>query len=449
MTDVLIRNATIVDGSGSREGSLAIDGGRVAARFAPREPLPGAKREIDAAGRLLLPGLVDPHVHFYGEGVGAYSRLAVRGGVTTFIGMIRRDPATPLAEVVDAHCRDGAAESVADFSFHVVLYDRPDTLPQIAALAARGFRSYKMFLAYKRRGMMVSDEFLFAAMREIRRVGGIALLHAEHGEFVDVLEQAAIAEGRTGAEHYEPTRPAEAEATSIDVVALAAQATGCPVYVVHLSSSLGLAAVERARRRGIRMWAESCPQYLLADDALLRRVGAGAKIAPPLRAPADCRALGTALLTGTINTIGSDHASYRLDAKHDAGDDIFAVPFGMPGAPVLWPAMFTWALDSGVPLPVLVRAMAEMPARLFGLGERKGSLAPGADADLILVDPTARQQLDCASVWPGICPSPLADRPLAGWPSLTMSRGDIVFEDGEVVGRPGRGHLVAQQEEPR
>jgi len=194
------------------------------------------------------------------------------------------------------------------------------------------------------------------------------------------------------------------------------------------------------------MWAETCPQYLLADDTLLRRVGAGAKIAPPLRTPVDCRALGTALLTGTINTVGSDHASYRLDAKHAAGDDIFAVPFGMPGAPVLWPAMFTWALDTGVPLSVLVRAMAEAPARLFGLADKKGSLAPGADADLILVDPHARQTLDCAEVWPGICPSPLAERPLAGWPSLTMSRGEIVFEDGEVVGRAGRGQLVAQQE---
>jgi dihydroorotase-like cyclic amidohydrolase len=446
MIDVLVKNATIVDGSGVREGSLAVAGGRIAARFAAGEPLPAATRVIDAAGRLLLPGLVDPHVHFYGEGVGAYSRLAVRGGVTTFIGMIRRDPATPLAEVVDAHCRDGVAESLADFSFHVVLYDRQDTLSQIEALAARGFRSFKMFLAYKRRGMMVSDEFLFAALRAIRGVGGIALLHAEHGEFVDVLEQAAIAEGRTCAEHYEPTRPAEAEATSIEVVGLAAQATGCPVYIVHLSSGLGLAAVERARRRGIAMWAETCPQYLLADDTLLRRVGAGAKIAPPLRTPADCRALGTGLLTGAINTVGSDHASYRLDAKAAAGDDIFAVPFGMPGAPVLWPAMFTWALDKAVPLPVLVRAMAEMPARLFGLAERKGSLAPGADADLILVDPAVRQQLDCARVWPDICPSPLAERPLAGWPSLTMSRGEIVFEDGEVVGRAGRGRLVVQQE---
>jgi allantoinase len=146
MIDVLVKNATIVDGSGSREGSLAVAGSRIAARFAAGESLPPARRVIDAQGRLLLPGIVDPHVHFYGEGVGAYSRLAVRGGVTTFIGMIRRDPDTPLAEVVDAHCHDGAAESVADFSFHVVLYDRDSTLPQIQALAARGFRSYKMLL---------------------------------------------------------------------------------------------------------------------------------------------------------------------------------------------------------------------------------------------------------------------------------------------------------------
>jgi len=448
MLDLLIANGNIVDGQGAMPGSIGVSGGRIAARFAQGEVLPAARRTIDAAGRMLLPGIVDPHVHFYGEGIGDYSRLAVRGGVTTFMGMIRGAPEIPLATIVEEHRQAGLAQSVADFSFHVVLYDREDSVAQIAALAAKGCLSYKMFMAYKRRGMMVRDEFLIAAMHEIARLGGIALIHAEHGEAVDYLEQKAIACGCVAAECYEPTRPAEAEATAIEVVALASQATGCPAYVVHLSSRAGLAAIEAARRRGVPILAESCPQYLLLGNDALVTLGAAAKIAPPLRGPADRIALATALRTGALNTIGSDHASFTIEAKAGGGGgskDIFAVPFGMSGAPVLWPAMFTWALDTGFPLPVLVRAMAESPARVFGLSHRKGTLVPGADADLILFDPTRREKVDVGSIAPGICPSPLADAPLAGWPQMTISRGEIVFADGEVTGKPGRAELIAQR----
>jgi len=434
MLDLLIADGTLVDGQGTMAGSLGVSGGRIVSRHAKGEALPGARDTIDAGGRIVLPGVVDPHVHFYGEGIGEYSRLAVRGGVTTFIGMIRGAPERPLADVIQEHRVAGLAEAVTDFAFHVVLYDREETIGQIAALAASGCRSFKMFMAYKRRGMMVRDEFLFAAMQEIARVGGIALVHAEHGEMVDHMEQASIGAGRVGVEYYEPSRPAEAEAAAIEVVALAAQATGCPAYIVHLSSNAGLAAIESARRRGVPIWAETCPQYLLMDDSALHRHGAAAKIAPPLRTPVDQRSLGTALLTGAINTVGSDHASFSVDAKSGGGGNIFAVPFGMSGAPTLWPSMFTWALDKGVP-----------PARLFGLSPRKGTLSPGADADLILVDPGERQVMDMQTLAPGVCPSPLAAMPLAGWPQVTISRGEVVWRDGAVAGRPGRAQFIAQE----
>jgi D-hydantoinase len=443
---ILIEGGTIVDGQGAAPGTLAVSGRRIVARFAEGAELPTAGTVIDAHGLLVMPGIVDPHVHFYGEGIGGYSRLAVQGGVTTFIGMIRGAPEQRLADVVAEHCRDGAAESVADFSFHVVLYDRNDTIAQIAGLAAQGFRSFKMFLAYKRRGMMVREEFLFAAMAEIARVGGIALIHAENGEMIDRLEQAAMTAGRIAPEHYAATRPPEAEASAIDVVALAAEATGCPTYIVHVSSAAGLAAVARARRRGVPLWAETCPQYLVLDDAMVRRHGPMAVISPPLRTEADQTALGTAITTGAVNSIGSDHASYSAAAKERGKDNIFASPFGMPGAPILLPSMFTWALDHGVPLPVVVRAMSETPARLFGLSHRKGTLRPGADADIVLVDPMARRTVDADVLWPNVCPSPIAGRSLAGWPLLTMARGEVVWRDGRCTAGTGRGELIGQAE---
>jgi dihydroorotase-like cyclic amidohydrolase len=448
LIDLLLRDGVIVDGQGCSPGALAISNGRILARFAPDADLPAAHETISAEGRLVLPGIVDPHVHFYGEGIGAYSRLAAIGGVTTFIGMIRGAPGDPLSKVVASHRDQGEASAIGDFSFHVVLYDRDDTLAQIAGLTAQGLLSFKMFLAYKQRGMMASEGFLIAAMAEIGKQSGIALVHCEDGEVIDWLEQRAIALGRTDRDDYAGTRPVEAEAVAIDTVALCAQITACPTYIVHVSSASGLAALSRARNRGAALWAETCPQYLLMSDNTLLERGPQAKIAPPLRSPADQRALRTALQTGEINTIGSDHASHAVPEKQLGERDIFAAPFGMPGSPTLWPSMFTWAEENGIPLPVLVRAMAETPARLFGLGRRKGHLQPGADADLIVLDPTGSKTVDAEAYWPHVAPSPLAGKPLRGWPDLSLSRGEVVWRDGQIVCDPGRGQFIAQRKEP-
>jgi len=445
MIDLLVRDGLIVDGQACCRGSLAIEGGRIAARFAPGFELPPARETIDAHDRLVFPGIVDPHVHFYGEGIGGYSRLAAIGGVTTFIGMIRGAPTDRLATVVAAHREEGLAQSIADFSFHVVLYDREDTLDQVAEIAAQGLRSFKVFLAYRRRGMMASERFLLAALAEVRRHQGITLVHAEDGEVIDWLEQAALLEGRVGPEHYEASRPAEAEAAAIETVALCAQATSCPTYIVHLSSAAGLAAVERARRRGVALWAETCPQYVLLDDDTLRRHGATAKIAPPLRSKADRRALAAGLLTGAINSVGSDHASHAVAAKEAGRENIFEAPFGMPGSPTLWPAMYSWAVEHDIPLPIIVRAMSETPARLFGLGHRKGHLAPGADADLIVVDPASRRSVDAAAFWPEVAPSALAGESFMGWPEITVARGEVIWRHGEILGKPGRAQFIPQK----
>jgi dihydropyrimidinase len=444
--DLLIRDGTIVDGTGTAPGSVAVDRGRVVAHLAPGEPLPAARRSIDARDRLVLPGVVDPHVHFYGEGIGEFSRLAALGGVTTFMGFLRGRPEDRLVDLVAGARQEGEAKSVVDFGFHLVLYERASVLQELPAAVAAGVRSFKLFLAYKRRGMMVSERFLLDAMAAVRAAGGLAMVHAEDGELIDWLEARAQAAGRRGLDAYPTSRPALAEALAVHLAGACARVTGCPTYIVHLSSAAGLEAVEAARREGAGLTVETCPQYLLLDDAALREHGPPAKVAPPLRSPHDREALATALAAGRIDTVGSDHASHPRAAKEEGRADIFAAPFGMPGAPTLWPAMYTWAAARGVPLPVLVRAMAETPARLFGLGDRKGHVRPGADADLIIVDPAARRVVDAEALWPATAPSPFAGRPLGGWPDVTIVRGRVVCEHGEVVGEAGGGRFVSQGE---
>lgn len=444
MLTLLVRNATIVDGHSAFRGSLAVDAGKIVARIAEGGDLPRARKVIDAGDLLAMPGVVDPHVHFYGEGVAGFSELAAQGGVTTYIGMMRGPQAEPLAEVFERHRSEGEAGSLVDFSFHVCLYDRPDTLAQLPDLAAAGLRSYKLFLAYKARGMMASEGFLYAAFETIRRFGGVALIHAETGELIDRLESAAIAAGRFQPRDYAPTRPPQAEAAAIEMVGLAAEATGCDAYVVHVSSAEGLAALEAARLRGVPLWAETCPQYLLLEDASLEEFGPAARIGPPLRGATDRRALAAAVRTGAINTIGSDHASYSVEMKARGAANIFDAPMGMPVAPAMLPSLLTWASETGTPFSTVVRAVSETPARLFGLADRKGALNPGADADIILVDPDTRRSVAEIGAWSDVCPSPLEKRPFLGWPVTTISRGEIVWDDGRLQSGGGHGRFLRQ-----
>lgn len=446
MVDLVIRGGTIVDSGGASRGSLVADAGRIVARLAGDLEPPAAREVIDARGRLVLPGVIDPHVHFYGEGIGEFSRLAAMGGVTTFMGFLRGRPEDRLLDLLRQYRDQGESESVVDFAFHIVLYERDGVLDELEAAAGAGVRSFKLFLAYKRRGMMVTERFLLEAMAAIAGAGGIALVHAEDGELIDWLERRIEAAGRREPDTYEPTRPAIAEAVAVELTGACAQVTGCPAYIVHLSSVLGLEAAERARRRGAPLWLETCPQYLLMDNGTLLAHGPRAKVAPPLRSAHDGETLARALADGRIDTVGSDHASHAPAAK---ATDIFTAPFGMPGAPTLWPAMYTWAEQRGVPLPSLVRAMAERPAQLFGLGDRKGHLRPGADADLIVVDPQAERTVDAAALWPTTAPSPLAGRILRGWPEATILRGRVVCRDGKVVGGTGGGRFVPQAEGKR
>jgi len=444
--DLLVKNGTIHDGVSAFKGAVGVAGSSIVARFADGEELPSALTIVDAHGCLVVPGIIDPHIHLYGDGMSGYSRLAARGGVTTSIAMIRGEPEEPLGELVDRHCREGRSGSLTDFSFHVVLHDRPDTIGQIRDLAAQGFRSFKMFLAYKERGMMASEAFLYAAMDEIARIGGVALVHCEDGELVSRLESEAKALGKTEPQHYAPTRPPEAEASAIAVVAMASHATGCPAYIVHVSSAEGLAAIQAARRRGVHLWAETCPQYVLLGNEDLQTHGPAARIAPPLRSPADRLALGAALASGEMNTVGTDHACYSKEAKAKGAGDIFAAPFGMPGAPLLWPSMFTWAKNNQVPASTLLRAMVHMPAAIFGLGHRKGTLAPGADADIVIVDPNTARAGDPDELWPDLSPNPLATEKMTGWPVTTISRGEIIWNRDEFAVDNGRGQLVEQRE---
>jgi dihydropyrimidinase len=300
-----------------------------------------------------------------------------------------------------------------------------------------------MFMAYKKRQMKVSNEFMLRAMQTIKRLGATAMVHAENGEMIDVLEDQAIAAGHRGAEHFYPTRPNVAESEAINRAIDIATYVGCPLYIVHLSSAEGLARIKQARDAGLPVWTETCPQYLLLNDDDMRRHGALAKIAPPLRTANDNEALWAGISRGVIPVLATDHASYPLDAKEVGKSDIFQAPFGAPGVETLVPLAFSEGVVERKLSPSwLAQVLSENPAKIFQIYPKKGALQVGSDADLVVIDPERRTVIQAKNLHQGAGYTLFEGREVRGWPVLTMVRGQVLLDNGELKQGPGFGQFL-------
>ncbi len=438
--DIVITGGTIVTGSGMARADLAIRGEQVA-EIAPDIAPERAGRAIDATGKFILPGVVDVHTHpVYLDDLGGLSVTAAHGGVTTVIHYAYARPGMRLLDTLQQFRDDGLAKSVLDFGLHGGLFDVEHQLADVPAAFRQGVTSFKVFMTYAKLKWMTDDYWMTALMDVVAGERGLVAVHAENGLATDYLEDKFLREGRSPLETFTAMRPDLLEAEALNRAMSLAQVMGCPLYVPHNSAAACLEPLRRARAWGWRVYGETCPQYLtLTHEDTTLRVGPLAKIGPPLRTAADCQALWEGLADGTLVTVASDHAPKAKTVD----DDFFDAPYGAPQVETMLTMIYDEGVNRGrISLPRLVQVLCETPARLFGLYPRKGTLAVGSDADLVIFDPTARHTITVGTQHSGAPYTLYEGRQVTGKPVLTMGRGAILVEDGRLVARPGRARFL-------
>ncbi len=491
LLDTVIRNGTLITPDGPINADLGTSGETITAIG---QGLVG-RQVIDATGKLVIPGAVDPHVHL-AMPAGTWQSsddwitgtiAAACGGTTTVIDFVEPTPPAPLAVEAEAKAktistststggvgpllsalaaRRSQAEGAAavDFGLHMTLLDASrETLAEIPAVVAAGCPSFKTYMTYS---FKLTDDVLVAAMAAVGKAGGIVMVHAENDAGIAYLRRKLFAEGKTEPRWHPRSRPAGMEAEAIERALALAEAAECPAYIVHTSTGRGAEALARARDRGQRAYGETCPQYLLLTDAEFDRPDfEGAKFicSPPLRTAADNAALWTRLAAGDLQTVGTDHCPFfyvgQKDLGRKAGDypAFTQIPGGMPGIESRLSLLYTFGVAAGrLTLARWVEACCTGPARIFGLAGRKGVLAVGADADVVVFDPEREAVLTHAGathlggaahvhhLHEHCDYTPYEGLRLRGWPALTMLRGQVIARDGEFVGQQGAGEFLVR-----
>ena len=453
--DTIVRGGKIVTSSQVLDASVAIKGEKIVA-LGPEELLPPADHYIDAAGKFVLPGLIDAHVHLDGHDDYALGALAAaHAGLTTLIpfGNYNLEGDETLVQAAQRIREEVEASALVDFGFHFILQNRPGILQSLPAVMDMGFKSFKMFMTYKKRpGRMCDDDYICNAMDLVARGGGVLQLHCESGNIIEYLENKLIAEGHTHPEDFPTACPEWAEEEAINRAIKMGAATNCPTYVVHLSTQLGLERIKQAQAQGQRIWTETCPQYLLLSDAQMSQFGPLAKIGPPLRPEdgPDRDALWDGLRQGHISLVASDHAPHPQELKRPGWENIFvlpdgsSVPFGSPGVETLAPLMYSeGVVRRGLPIWWLARTMAENPARIFGLYPRKGVIQVGSDADLLILDPGVDRVISAEDHYSNSGYSLFEGWEVTGRPWMTLLRGQVLLNQGQLEQRPGYGALLS------
>ncbi|HZP96439.1 MAG TPA: amidohydrolase family protein [Candidatus Limnocylindria bacterium] len=447
--DLVIGNARLVTPGGIVEGAAAVRGGRFVA-IGTEDSLPAADARIDARGRLVLPGLVDPHVHLggaspYEQNLVTECQSAAAGGVTTLL-QYRRSP-TSFFETFPGDLAANQRKMGLDTAFHFIIssLEQAEGIPEYAE--RWGVRSYKLYMGGYAPGnpiglVPVDDGVLFRAMELIRELGPYAhcMVHAENQGLYLFLSDRAHRSGRLDLGAYAMSHPAFIEEEAVARIAWLGELQRCPVYVVHTTTGAAIESAAAARRRGARVVIETCPHYLALtiDDARLAGQGpAIGKVSPPLRDALERERLWTAIERGDIDLIGTDHVPILK-----TGATVWEERPGFAGLATMLPVLVTFGLLRGRLTPTrLAELTALHPARIFGLAPRKGAIAVGADADAVIVD-LEREAPVGPDVTHSRYTSAFEGLPLRGWPVMTLRRGEIVFADGEVRVRPGTGEVL-------
>ncbi len=461
---ILIKSGTLITAAETIQADILVDGEQIAAIG---KNLPVDSSEIvDASGMLVLPGGVDAHVHLDLPMFGTVSsddhytgtKAAAFGGTTTVIDFISHD-ADPLIQNIE-QWQAKAAKAAVDYSAHMnITHFNPGIETDLPSLIQSGISSVKVFTAYNNRLRLMDDQ-IFKVLRVAREAGILTMLHAENGDVIDLLVAEALAAGHTTPIWHARTRPAwGAVEAGLRASALAAQAGGAPLYIVHMNAGGEVDMLAYARQHGLPIFGETCPQYLFfTEDHLARPDGAKWVCSPPMRSPADNARLWQGLQNRTIQVVATDHCPFFYDGsqpiqyegqpvaipgKELGAGDFTKIPNGLPGVGDRLPVLWTTAVASGKISPnEFVALNCTNPARLFGLYPRKGTLAPGSDADIVLWDPARKVHYGVGLAQHRTDYNLYQGWQLTGWPELVFLRGQKIVDHGQWLGRRGMGNFI-------
>ena len=455
--DILISGGLLVSGSSTTKMDVAVTGEKII-DVSPHPSNIEAKRTIAATGLYVLPGLIDAHNHPINlDKMDSFTLSAAFGGITTVIpfmqNMRSRGIEGTTSETIDRFIEESNEISYLDFGVHAILFGDDDVEIEVPKLIENGIISFKMYMTYPRRGMMMPDDRMLKAMSLAAEAGGIAMVHAENGYCIDFQTDNFIDEGHTSLEYYAKSQPRSLEVEAANRAATYASVTDCPLYVVHLSAREVLDVLRRYREKGNNVFTETCPQYLdLTNDALMEH-GALAKIGPPLREREDNIAMWEGLQNNVIDTNASDFCGFSKAHKYaggrssaaveameeiDENASIFEASFGGNWTEQMLPVVYEEGVNQGrITMMRLVQVMCENPAKIFGLYPQKGTISPGSDADIVLFDPAMKHVLSAEAQHCKADFTMFEGKEILGKPVFSMQRGKTLIEHGEMKSEQG------------
>ena len=445
----LLSGGTVLGAGGAVRADVLVDGERVAAVGVSLTA--AGDRTIDATGRYLVPGGVDVHTHLElatPAGVACDdfvtgTRAAACGGTTTIVDYAGHDRGESVLAGLARWQAMASGRAQIDYAFHMMIAEVDDrVLAELADLIAEGVTSVKIFMAYPG-GYMIDDAQVLRVLRRAASLGMLTAVHAENGGPIEVLRAESVAAGRTGPAYHAASRPALLEGEATGRVIALAEIAGAPVYIAHLSAMEALAAVHAARDRGLPVYAETCPQYLFLDQALLAGPdGARYVCSPPLRTEPARRALWLGLQRGDLDVVATDHCPFTAAQKARGADDFTLIPNGLHGVEERLTLLYQGVQRGLISLARWVELSATAPAKLFGLYPRKGAIVPGADADIVVFDPAVERTLSAATHHSAVDYSVYEGMVVRGRPQLVMQRGEVLVDEQGFHGRPGAGQFL-------
>ncbi|MCF7928964.1 MAG: dihydropyrimidinase [Spirochaetales bacterium] len=454
---LLIKNGEIVTADSHYKSDIYVEDQTIT-RIGKNLEAPPNAEVVDAEGKYVFPGFIDPHVHIYLPFMGTVtkdthetgSKAGLVGGTTTFIEMMVPNKNDDLLEGFELWTGKAKNNAASDYTFHMgVPYFNEKTESQLKEIIQQGIASFKIFLAYK--GVFgVDDEELYNTLTFAKKHGIITTAHCENETLVSELRKLLMSQGKTGPEYHEPSRPAWVEAAGVKHFTSFLETTGAEGYIVHLSSEQALNEALRAKNRGVKVSIETLIQYLLLDSnhaELPNFEGSKYVMSPPLRIKSNQKILWNGLERGLIDTVATDHAPFDFKGQKDMGKgDFTKIPNGIPGIEDRVNLLYTYGVKRGnLNLNQMVSLLSTKQAQLFDMFPRKGTIQPGSDADLVVYDPNYRGKISAKTQTMNVDYSAFEGMEIEGKPSLVTVRGKVSVRDGEFVGDKGWGQLVKRE----